>query len=72
MKAIEFLKSKGLLPEYASTFTINGSFGTVLLEKLLDEYAAQIDVPPAVEYDEVTDATGPGGTDPNKPHGKLP
>lgn len=33
------------------------------------------DVPPGVEYDKVSaldDTTGPGGTDPNKPHGKLP
>lgn len=70
MNAIEFLKNKGLLPDYASTFTINGSFGTVALESLLDEYVAQVDVPPAVEYDSVADATGPGGTDPSKPHGK--
>lgn len=33
------------------------------------------EVPPAVEYDEIVttaDATGPGGSDPSKPHGKLP
>jgi hypothetical protein len=34
------------------------------------------EVPPAVEYDAVEEAAttldGPGGTDPTKPHGKLP
>lgn len=68
MKAIEFLKKKGLLADYASTFQINGHFGTVALEKLLDEYAAQ-----STDDSEVsTSSGGPGGTDPGKGHGTPP
>lgn len=38
-EATQFLRDKGLIKDYATTFIISGDFGQINLAELLEEYA---------------------------------